>query len=231
MATRLSVEKVQKEKLFLDRLPKETRNAFLYCTEHFSFFVNSKWYLAGGTALAIQEGHRQSVDLDFFLPQIEFEEEVLERSLFATGNWNTSFRQEGTIYGALLDAKVSFIAYPFFHPSPKRKSLGYVQILIPKDIAAMKIIAISQRGRKRDFVDLYWNSKNKEPIYDVIIRAIHQYPGQGDNLHHILKSLVYFEDAEEDPMPKIFFDATWKEIKQYFQREIPNITKEFLGLK
>ena len=42
---------------------------------------------------------------------------------------------------------------------------------------------------------------------------------------------MYFKDAEEDPMPKMFFDATWSEIKKYFQEEIPRITKEFLGLK
>jgi hypothetical protein len=42
---------------------------------------------------------------------------------------------------------------------------------------------------------------------------------------------MYFEDAEQDPMPKIFFKATWGEIKKYFQREVPRITKEFLGLK
>lgn len=230
MATRISIEKVQKDELFLNILPKETRIAFLYCTKHLNF-LNSKWYLAGGTALAFQVGHRQSVDLDFFLPQSAFQDASLERSLFATGNWNTSFRQKGTLYGSLLNAKVSFIAYPFFQASPKRKALGFIRILLPDDIAVMKIIAISQRGRKRDFVDLYWYAKNKEPVSNVITRAIHQYPGQEDNLHHILKSLVYFEDAEEDPMPKLFFEASWKEIKEYFKKEIPRVTKEFLGLK
>lgn len=104
-------------------------------------------------------------------------------------------------------------------------------MILPSDIAAMKIIAISQRGRKRDFVDLYWRCINREPVSKTIIRAIEGYPSQKNNVNHILRSLVYFDDADQDPMPKIFFKATWREIKEYFRREIPRITKEFLKLQ
>ena len=154
----------------------------------------------------------------------------MQRKLEA-GEWHTDVLREGTIYGKLSGAKVSFIAYPFFHSKKDPLWYGSVRILTPEDIAVMKIIAISQRGRKRDFVDLYWYAKNKESIFDAIMRALHQYPGQEENLNHILKSLVYFKDAEEDPMPNLFFEASWKEIKEYFLQEIPRITKEFLGLK
>lgn len=141
------------------------------------WFKKTSWYLAGGTALTLSEGHRVSQDLDFFI---------------------------------------------------REKA---VKILRPKDIAVMKIIAISQRGRKRDFVDLYWHIKNREPLADILLRLPAQYPAVAHDYHHILKSLLYFEDAEEDPMPKLYFQASWKEIKKYFQREVPRITKEFLGLK
>lgn len=228
MGANLSVEKIDKENLYLDRLPPQTRKAFLYCAENFNFLEKSKWYLAGGTALALQVGHRQSIDLDFFLPEAKFEEMALERFLTATGEWTTSLRQEGTIYGVLLGAKMSFISYPLFKPVLKKKRIGYVQMLLPRDIAAMKMLAVSQRGRKRDFVDIYWYCKNKESLFDILLRATNQYPGQEDNLNHILRSLVYFKDAERDPMPKIFFKATWSEIKKYFQREVPAATKQFL---
>lgn len=95
----------------------------------------------------------------------------------------------------------------------------------------MKIVAISQRGRKRDFVDLYWYCLNREPLADIIRRAARQYPGQEHNLPHIIKSLVYFADAERDPMPRLFFKADWRTIKTYFQREAPKVAREFLGLK
>ena len=229
MGADLSVEKTDKENLYFDRLPPQTRKAFLYCAGKFNFLEKSKWYLAGGTALALQVGHRQSIDLDFFLPEVKFEEVALERLLVATGNWTTSFRQAGTIYGVLSGAKMSFISYPFFKPVLKKKRVGYVQMLLPRDIAAMKMLAVSQRGRKRDFVDIYWYCKNKEPLSDILLRATNQYPGQEDNLNHILRSLVYFKDAEGDPMPKIFFKATWREIKKYFQREVPEAAKLLLG--
>jgi len=230
MVSNVSIDKREPKELFIDKLPRVTRKAFLYCAEHLNFLTNSEWYLAGGTALALQVGHRQSVDLDFFSPLVDFEATDLERSLVATNQWTTRFRQEGTMYGILVGARISFIAYPFFKPSPKRIKCGNVSLILPNDIAAMKIIAISQRERKRDFVDLYWYCNNREKLIEVIKRAVHGYPGQEDNINHILRSLVYFEDAEKDPMPKIFFAATWREIKKYFQHEVPRITKEFLGL-
>ena len=230
MGTSLSIGKTKKENLYFDRLPLKTQRAFLYCSERFDFLQKSKWYLAGGTALALQVGHRQSVDLDLFLPEAKFEEVAMERHLAATGFWSTSFQHEGTIYGVLSGAKMSFIAYPFFRPNLKKKKIGYIQMLLPEDIAAMKILAISQRGRKRDFVDIYWYCKNRESLSDILLRAVNQYPGQEDNLNHILRSLVYFKDTEQDPMPKIFFKATWPEIKKYFQREVPIIARKFLGL-
>ena len=231
MVSNLSVKNVKPEQLFLDRLPAITRRAFLYCADKLNFLSNSVWYLAGGTALSLQFGHRQSIDLDFFLTDISFDGTDLERKLLATGEWVTSFIQEGTLYGNLTGSRVSFIAYPFFKPSSERIRCGNVFMLASTDISAMKIIAISQRGRKRDFVDLHWYCVNKEPLFEVIKRAIRGYPGQNENINHILRSLVYFVDAEEDPMPKIFFDVSWKEIKEYFRKEVPRVTKEFLGLK
>ncbi len=94
----------------------------------------------------------------------------------------------------------------------------------------MKIIAISQRGKKRDFVDLYWCAMNQEPLKHIIQTAVHQYPGQEHNINHILRSLIFFDDAEKDPMPKLFFKANWHGIKKYFQAEVPKVAREILKL-
>lgn len=93
------------------------------------------------------------MDLDFFTPLASFRELAVERTLLATKLWKTDFREKGTIYGTLLNAKVSFLAYPFFVPSGPMVGCGNLRILPPRDIATMKVIAISQRGRKRDFLD------------------------------------------------------------------------------
>ncbi|MEW6610136.1 MAG: nucleotidyl transferase AbiEii/AbiGii toxin family protein [Patescibacteria group bacterium] len=126
-----------------------------------------------------------------------------------------------------MGAKVSFIAYPFYKPI-KIFKCGAVSILSAQDIAAMKIEAISQRGRKRDFIDLYWYGTNREPLDEVILRSMNQYVKQKYNMPHLVKSLTYFIDAEKDPMPKLFFDADWQTIKNYFLREVPRLTRKLL---
>lgn len=228
-ASAVKTKNIQPEELHLAVLPKATREAFLV-VRSFSFFRSSSWYLAGGTALALQVGHRQSVDLDFFCEKSSFYETRLERSLMSYGGWTTTLKNDGTLYGILRGVKMSFVAYPFFRPSPVRMRCGNMRILLPDDIAAMKIIAISQRGRKRDFVDLYWYCNFLGSLPETIRRAVRQYPDSRHSVPHFLKSLVYFEDAEADPMPKNFFDADWKTIKVYFRREIPEIAKELLGV-
>ncbi len=98
------------------------------------------------------------------------------------------------------------------------------------DIAVMKIIAISQRSRKRDFIDLYWLCKNQEPVSDILQRLPEQYPTVAHDYHHIIKSLTYFADAEGEPMPKCFFKASWPEIKRFFAREATQAARKLLKL-
>lgn len=83
----------------------------------------------------------------------------------------------------------------------------------------MKIIAVSQRGRKRDFFDLYWCAKNIEPLENLIKRLKIQYPTVAHNYHHILKSLIYFKDAESDPMPEIFLRRHGKMLKIFLKKK------------
>lgn len=223
------VIRVLPAELRLDSMPQAVQDAFLRCAG-FRFLPCSVWYLAGGTALAVQVGHRESVDLDFFTPRDAFSATDLARRLTAAGGWTTTFQESGTLYGELDKIKISFIAYPFFRPSDARLQCGRICILTPSDIAAMKIIAISQRGRKRDFADLYWICRNREPLAGIIQRAISQYPGQERNMPHILKSLAYFADAESDPMPRIFFDTSWGQIKKFFQHEVAAAARKLLGI-
>jgi hypothetical protein len=83
-------------------------------------------------------------------------------------------------------------------------------------------------GRKRDFFDLYWCAKNIEPLEKIIKRLKFQYPSVAHDYHHILKSMVYFEDAESDPEPEIYFDANWKKVKSFFKKEIPIIANRII---
>ena len=211
----------------LDILPSETKKAFMFLSEQ-AWIGKSGWYLAGGTALALQAEHRQSVDLDFFTAEKDFDKSALLNNLLKSGEWKTTLNRKNTIYGELFKAKISFIAYPFFVPKQNFIKYGAIKILHPLDVAVMKIIAISQRGRKRDFFDLYWCAEHLEPLAKMIQRLKTQYPTVAHDYHHILKSLVYFIDAESDPEPEIFFKANWKDIKDYFKKEIVDITNKII---
>ncbi len=212
----------------IEALPCHTKKALELLSKQ-SWLGRFSLYLAGGTALALSAGHRNSVDLDFFSAE-KFNNNLLLNHL--TGDsWKTDINTEGTIYGTLMGAKVSFIFYPFFRPIKKPLTHGFVKILKPEDIAVMKIIAISQRGRKRDFFDLYWCAKNIAPLKEFILKLKIQYPSVAHDYHHILKSLVYFADAENDPEPKLNFNANWRQIKKFFTNEVPKIAKEIINLE
>lgn len=211
-----------------EALPCDTKKALDFLAKQ-AWLGRSGWYLAGGTALALLAGHRSSVDLDFFTPK-KFNNNLLLNH-FKNADWQTDINAEGTIYGTLTGAKISFIFYPFFRPAKKPLTYGFIKVLEPVDIAVMKIIAISQRGRKRDFFDLYWCAKNIAPPKEFILKLKTQYSSVTHDYHHILKSLVYFTDAENDPTPRINFNADWRQIKKFFTSEIPKITKEIINLK
>lgn len=108
-------------------------------------------YLAGGTAAALQLGHRISVDLGFFTPK-EFDTKELTQSLKKIGKFKLERQSWGTILGTLEKVKFSIFVYKYPALFPFKPLFG-INILDLRDIAAMKIDAISTRGIKRDFLN------------------------------------------------------------------------------
>lgn len=208
-------------------VPPNTKKALDFLSLQ-NWLEESNWYLAGGTALALSAGHRESLDLDFFNTQKNIDNNGLLANFLENKDWNAYLNKKNTIYGELFSVKVSFVAYPFFVPKQNYLRYGLIKVLAPKDIAVMKIIAISQRGRKRDFFDLFWCAQNVEPVEDTILKLKEQYPSVAHDYHHILKSLVYFSDAEADPDPKVYFKTDWKGVKKFFKKEIPIIAKKII---
>ncbi|OHA23265.1 MAG: hypothetical protein A3G52_00695 [Candidatus Taylorbacteria bacterium RIFCSPLOWO2_12_FULL_43_20] len=214
--------------LHYESLPKNTVKAFEFLSTQ-SWLETGGWYLAGGTALALQTGHRKSVDLDFFTIEKDFTATDVLSHFVNVPSWKTEMDRKNTIYGSFEGAKVSFIAYPFFVPKTEYVHFGSIRIIQPRDIAVMKIIAVSQRGRKRDFFDLYWTAHHLETLEETIRRLPEQYPSVAHDYHHILKALVYFDDAESDPDPELNFNVDWKEVKSFFEKEIPLILNKLIG--
>lgn len=186
--------------------------------------------LAGGTALALQLGHRISVDLDFFTED-DFSIEVLiqEINKFKLG---CRILQEGagTLTCIVNGVKVSFLRYPYpFMEIPRRvKDIPVAGIL---DIAAMKVIAIAQRGAKRDFVDLYFILQDT-PFWKVAANMMKRFGAERVNPLLIGKALVFFDDAEADPEPRYLRDKPdWKDIKKFFRKNVKQMVLDLQGAK
>lgn len=170
----------------------------------------SNFYLAGGTALAIQLGHRESIDLDFF-SQENFSNSDLKHKLPESGKFYLSSEEEGTLHGVLDEVKLSFLKYGYNLLYPLIDFDG-IRIADERDIAAMKIDAISSRGSKKDFIDLYFLLE-KYSLEELISFFEKKFNQIEYNKLHILKSLVFFTDAENEPMPVMRKNADWEEIK------------------
>lgn len=183
-------------------------------------------YLAGGTACALQLGHRISVDLDFFTPQ-EFDAKELIKSLKKIGKFKLEKQARGTVLGTMEGIKFSIFVYKYKVLFPY-KSIFNINILDLRDIAAMKIDTIATRGMKRDFVDLYFICRAGISLKEALHFYDRKYGKLSSNIIHIQKSLVYFLDAEITQMPKMLKSCNWQEVKRFFEEEVKKLTVKFV---
>lgn len=188
-------------------------------------------YMAGGTALALQLNHRFSYDFDFFTAN-EFDAAIFsQRIKKLIPDFSLDRTDWGTILGAIGNTRFSLFFYTYPLLSKPENFLG-VNIATIKDIAPMKIAAIADRGSKKDFVDLYFIIKIEKilslqeclELYDKKFKLLKQ------NKTHILKSLMYFDDADKEVNLKMIKNVQWKEVKKFFTKEIPVIAKKIMKL-
>jgi predicted nucleotidyltransferase component of viral defense system len=192
-----------------------------------SFPEIQKAYLAGGTSLALQIGHRISVDLDFFTREA-FDETKLCDDL-AT---HTGFIKDGTakwtVWGNIGETKFSmfYYDYPLLEPTVAFEGL---QLSGLSDIAAMKIHAIEDRGTKRDFIDVYFLAKTFS-LLQMVDFYRKKYSISEDRMYMTLRALDYFEDAEKETvMPRMLLPVDWEAVKKYFQKETKELANEILS--
>lgn len=181
-------------------------------------------YLAGGTALALQIGHRISVDLDFFT-RTSFDAELLTDSLSSHAGFAAEGTAKQTVWGKIGDTKFSmfYYNYPLIE---KTVSFEGLQLASMADIAAMKIHAIEDRGTRRDFVDVFFLAK-KYSLTNMIDFYFKKYSASEDRMYMILRALDYFEDAEKETvMPTMLVPVDWKEVKDFFRSETKTLAKK-----
>lgn len=180
--------------------------------------------LAGGTALALQQGHRISHDLDFFTLGNFRNDRLISEVRKVTRDFRVMSEEEGGLTAEIEGVKVSFLRYeyPFLD---KTVRMGKVELAGVLDIAAMKVIAISQRGVRRDFVDLFTVLQDI-PFHRVASHMMRRFGRERISPLHIGKSMVYFADAETDPDPSYCRgrEISWVSVRKFFRDH----TKQFV---
>lgn len=170
--------------------------------------------LVGGTALALQLGHRKSVDLDLF-GKIECEREELLAALRSCGNVTQLKASANINIFTINGIKVDIVnyAYPWLEDAIEEDGIVLAKL---QDIAAMKVNAIIGRGTRKDFIDIAYIMRNYT-LPQILHFYFAKYPEA--SMFLAAKSLAYFEDAEADPMPFMFAEDTWAEIKAYISKQ------------
>lgn len=184
-----------------------------------------KYYMAGGTALALQTGIRESFDFDFFV-QKEYDTQLLLNELKKLGKLNVTYISKDTLHCVLDEVQLTFLYFPNELIKELIKVDNYNNLYLASiiDIATMKLIAISQRGTKKDFFDLYnICTKYNYSLKDIFNFLDIKYNQDKLNYFHIEKSVIYFEDAEDEILPKTYIEYDWEKIKKFYIKQSESI--------
>ena len=185
-----------------------------------------QFYLVGGTGVALYFGHRHSIDLDWFTKKeikdpLRLAQDIRDKGIsFVTGQV-----ERGTLHGTISGIRVNFLEYRY----PLLKPLVFLpqfscQIASLEDLACMKLSAIAQRGSKKDFVDIYTLGLKHIHLKDMF--RLYQQKYSVEDIAHVIYGLSYFDDADKERMPKMFWNIDWRTIKKTIQgwvREIGRV--------
>ena len=186
----------------------------------FKNFSNDGFYLAGGTGLALQIGHRDSIDFDFFKDG-DFDTVLLIEkinAIFVSHKLSITQQEKNTVSCLIDDSiQISFFGHRHKLLNPLLKD-DYSNIASIADIGCMKLSAITGRHLEKDYVDLYFILQ-KMPISELLENFVKKYPNFDKTL--ILKSLVYFDDIAEEPILfKEGNNVSLETIKTFLQKTV-----------
>lgn len=208
------------KKIYSNTLPAEAKKLTKTFQKEKPEFLQ-EFYLSGGTGLSLQLGHRESIDLDFFNKK-DFDPAKLQAQLEKFGELENLQLDKNTLNCFLKGVQVQFLGYPYplLKPTINWKSIKISSVM---DIACTKLQTIGMRGSKKDFIDIYFILQ-KYPLEKLFQKLDKKYQQSDFNRTHILKSLVYFEDAKSQPMPKMHKEATWDEVKKEIIKNVTNFS-------
>ena len=207
--------------MFEKAIAKQTKQVLLKLTK--VDLVKSRFYLAGGTALALQIGHRLSVDLGWFTPDFPKMESLIRE----LGEIKVIGQDKNSLDCVIDGVKVSFLEYKYklledfsVYETAKLASV--------KDILAMKMSEVMSRGSKKDFVDIY-ECLDKHSLTKQIGYFRKKFKGVDYSTIHLKKSLIYFADADKEPMPRMIKNLDWEKVKTRLIEEVREIRNKRWG--
>lgn len=174
--------------------------------------------LVGGTSLALQIGHRISIDIDLF-GKIDIEKIELNNLLSSYGEVVEIQQTKNINIYILNGVKTDIVNYSY--PWLKQPILTEgLKLAGKEDIAAMKLSAITGRGSKKDFIDMYFLLQ-KFSLPEML--SFYEQKYSDGSVFMVLRSLSYFDDAEEDVMPRMLVDVSWKKVKEKIISELKKL--------
>ena len=193
------------------------------------FLKDYHFYLAGGTALALELGHRISLDFDFYIEGELDPETLLQDFQKHFKNVQLIREAKNTLILSIDNIEVSLFSYPYPLISSLIK-IPEVNLASMEDICAMKIVAIIQRGTKRDFIDIYFLTK-RFGLERIFALTQKKYKGLF-NKYLALQALTYFTDADkerDEQRAKTLIGISWDEIKKELIKRVEDFKKCYLS--
>lgn len=172
--------------------------------------------LVGGTNLSLRFGHRISIDLDLFTNEA-FNTETTYNQLEARfPNILQASQSETMLFLYINEVKIDMVLLPYPYLNPMQETEG-IRLVSLEDIAAMKLSAIARRGVKKDFWDI-------AELLDVFslddMLEFYRAKYSSRDIFHLLRSLVYFNDAELQKNPDPLKNITWNQVKSKVQKAV-----------
>jgi hypothetical protein len=185
--------------------------------------VAGDFYLGGGVAVALRLHHRGSRDLDLFT---ELDPLPLEESLVRLSDLRVTSRAPGTLHLEVGGVPVSMLRYRY----PLLRALEVservpIRVASIEDLICMKLSAIGGRGARRDFWDLHrMLDATHTSLWDALELFSRKFAALDRG--HVVRSLVYFGDADAEPMPAELGASEWERIKRDFETAVLGLPVE-----
>ncbi len=182
-------------------------------------------YLAGGTSLALQIGHRISIDLDFFTDK-EFETSIMSEF---PEKYEVNLLNKNSIEIFSQNTKVFFFyfAFPLKYPVNKIENLRFANSI---DVGLMKLLALQGRSTRKDIIDLYYIDKEVMHLEKLLDLFETHYPKESFNSYKSLKQIIDFSKLENEPNPRMFRDDfDWEECKDVVSKKVSEHIRKLLN--